>query len=81
MFQVFASRAEYNKKSPHAFSYYCVLRDLANAMNKNDDFSLLATKPTLLKTFEINTAAKKLLNKNSEALRAKGAKKVISFIT
>lgn len=81
MFQAFATRAEYNKKSPHAFSYFCVLRDLAYALNKNDDFNLLANKPSMLKTIKINTAAKTLLKKNTEALRAKGAKKVIRFIT
>lgn len=80
MYQVFASRADYNKKSPHAFSYFCVVRDLAKAMKGHENFNLLAENPSAIKTKEINRAAESLLKQHSEALKAKGAKKIRSYI-
>lgn len=81
MFQVFSSRADYNKKSPHAFSYHCVLRDLAQTMKGHGDFKLLAKKPSSLKVSEIKAAALALMKQHTAALRSKGSKKVVSCIS
>lgn len=80
MYQVFASRADNNKKSPHAFSYFCVVRDLAKIMTGHEDFMLLARNPSLLKRSEINKAANLLMRQHSAALEKKGAHKVVSYI-
>jgi len=80
MYQVFASRADYNRRSPHAFSYFCVVRDLAKIMKNQEDFGLLVANLPSLRVSEINNAARLLMRQHSDALKAKGAKTVKSLI-
>lgn len=80
MYQVFASRADYNVKNPHAFSYFCVVRDLAKEIQGDNDFLKLARQPHLLKPTQINRAARTLMARHSLGLRARGAKRVRSLI-
>lgn len=80
MYQVYSGRAAYNQKSPHALSYFCVVRDLAKTMKGHEDFKRLAENPSLLKSKEINAAAVLLIKRHSEALKAMGAKSVRTHI-
>ncbi len=80
MYRVFASRADYNKKSPHAFSYHCVVRDLAKEITGDENFMGLARQPHLLKPKRLNQAARTLMARHSLALRARGGKRVRSLI-
>jgi len=76
MYQVFASRAEYNERSPHAFANFCVARDLAREITGVASIKALSARPDLLKKREVNAAAAALIVKHSVALCAKGRRQV-----
>jgi hypothetical protein len=82
LFKSFASRANHqNRKNPHAFANFCVLRDLSRKIHGHSDFLNLAQNPKQLNIKRINKAAQELLLEHSENLRTKGAKRVRNFIS
>ncbi|MCB9027001.1 MAG: hypothetical protein H6625_11825 [Bdellovibrionaceae bacterium] len=75
----FMSMAEPNRKSPHAFANYCVVRDVSRiALEK--DYPKSSTDWSRISRDEINLAARELIKKHSAALRKKGARKVKTCI-
>lgn len=81
MFQVFTSRADYNRESPHAFSYHCVLRDLTKRLYGHEDFHKVSHEISRVKVSELNFAAVQLLQYHSSLLRRKGRTKVRRLIS
>ncbi len=81
VYQLFASRAAYNKKSPHAFSSFCVIRDLTREISGKEDFKALTRMPNgFLRRVNFSQAAVRLMKRHSQALQSQGRRKVKNFI-
>lgn len=76
LFRTFASRAEYNEKSPHAYSNYCVLRDLSESIFGHNDFIRIANNHQCLSARILNRSAESLLKDHSQRLSRQGPRKV-----
>ena len=75
----FTDNAKYDKKHPHPFANYCIIRDLSKRLF-DQDFVSDMKKWEAISHEKINEASAELLKRNTRQLKSAGAESVTDFL-
>ena len=75
----FKDKAKYDKKHPHQFAEYCLIRDLSKILF-NQDFVSDMKRWESIPYEKINEASTELLKKNTKQLKSAGAESVTELL-